>query len=157
MHRAAGAITAALIGLAVCCVPLAGAADTVVPEVTTSSYDHDGNLVQQSAPGGGLSTTQYDLADRVQLEAKARRRAEAAAPAAAARPEQIRLLLRVGGDDLRLRVDHLDRLQAVTGETELPPQQSEAAAQHMPGDADGRTAPGRDRETFGSDRLVDVE
>jgi len=34
MHRAAGAITAALIGLAVCCVPLAGAADTVVPEVT---------------------------------------------------------------------------------------------------------------------------
>ena len=34
MHRAAGAITAALIGLAVCCVSLAGAAPTTVPEVT---------------------------------------------------------------------------------------------------------------------------
>jgi len=34
MHRRAGGITAALIGLAVCCAPLAGAADTNVPEVT---------------------------------------------------------------------------------------------------------------------------
>ena len=34
MHRAGGAIAAALIGLAVCSAPLAGAADTNVPEVT---------------------------------------------------------------------------------------------------------------------------
>ena len=91
----------------------------------------------------------------VQLEAVAGRDAEAAAAATAAGPEQIRVLLRVGMDRLALRIDHVDRQQAVAGKPERPREMAVPAAEHVAGDADGRTAAARESQPVRRDHVVD--
>src|SRR5205823_5584076 len=91
----------------------------------------------------------------ISLKGEAGHRAKAAAAATAARPEQIRLLVRPGGDRMRQRVDELDRQEAVRGQAERPREQPVASAERMAGDADRRTASRRQRQPALRQELID--
>src|ERR1700754_4559494 len=82
--------------------------------------------------------------------------AKTAAATTLAGPVEIRLRRRIRHANLRPAVDHGDLLQAIAGETMRARQQPMAAAEDVPGDADGRTASRLQREALCSNGLIDL-
>src|SRR3954452_19805907 len=74
------------------------------------------------------------FAYRMKLVAKGRDHAEVG-PRAAHGPEEIRVLLGTGGQQLAVRGDHIQREQIVTCRSVFPHEVTKPAAQGQPGDA----------------------
>ena len=77
-----------------------------------------------------------DGLDRVQLELEAGDDAEVAA-APADRPEEVRMVVRIGRDQTTIGRHDLDGLQRVDGEAVLADEEADTAAERQAGDADG--------------------
>ena len=82
--------------------------------------------------------------------------AELAAAGAAQRPEQVAVPAFVAVDDAAVGEDDLRRGELVAGEPVAAAEDAEAAAEHEPGDPDGRAAAGGDRDAVRLQRVVDV-
>ena len=95
--------------------------------------------VEEQQPGEHLGP------DRMELERERGRDAEVAA-AAVQRPEQVRVLVRAGGDPRPVGGHQLDRDEVVAGEAVLALQPARPAAEREPGDAGGRHPPAGGRE-----------
>ena len=89
------------------------------------------------------------------LEQEAGDHAEVAA-AAAQRPEQVRILLRAGGDEAAVGEHHVGLEQVVDGQPVLAGQVAGAAAEGQARDAGGRDDAERHRQAEGMRRVVDV-
>ena len=87
--------------------------------------------------------------DRVELELEARHDPEVAATAAD-RPEEVLVLVRIGGQQPAVGGHDLDRLEGIDRQTELPNEEADTAAERQPGDADRPGVPEGRCETMGS-------
>ena len=92
---------------------------------------------------------------RMRLEEEARDDAEVAA-AAAQRPEEIRMLLAIRGDEAAVGEDDIGLEEVVDGEPELARQVPGAAAQREPGHARAADDPERHGQAESVRRVVDV-
>ena len=98
-----------------------------------------------------------DVARGMRLEGEIRDDPVVPAPAPAAGPEEIRVLVRVADAGLPVRRDDRQLLDVVGREPVLPSRPAVAAAQREPGDADGRAGAARDHQVPVVQLRVDVD
>ena len=109
-------------------------------------------------PGPGQGE-EHRLRGRHRAERERGHHAEVPAAAALAGPEQVSVLVRVGGggEHRAVRRDDLQRLKVVAGQPVGPGGHPDAAAERQAGDADGRAGAARHRAALGREAVVEVD
>ena len=82
---------------------------------------------------------------------------EVAAATTAARPEQIRMVICVNGEDASSRIDQAQRQNVVAGQPERAGCEPHTSPEGQSRDADGRARAGRDRDAALPEPLVQVD